>query len=227
MATLEQFRRSVGRKTGMGYDSAGTDRDLLDQWLNEGVREVLLRTHCYTTASTVTTTANEWQYDLSSNIMAIVSIWRDGQDAPMVRMQPEEIQNYRSSSGSGSITRWATSGTNMLLFWPTPTAEYTINLIYVPRPTELSFDTHDPSSATYGGVPVEFHKAIELWALSNASDHEHEQGTQRGVSYLAQFDEYIKRVVKPALARKWGVQPRSRIGRRRYTAWDNDRYPRY
>ena len=225
--TLEQFRRTVGRKTGMDYDTAGDDRDLIDTWVNEGVRELLLRTHCYVAAADVTTTADEWQYDLSQNIMAIVSMWRDGEYNPMVRMTPTDIQGFRRSSGSGSTLRWATAGTNMLLLWPTPTSEFTIDFLYVPRPTEMSFDSHDPSNPTYGGVPIEYHKAIELWALANASDHEHEQGTQRGVNYLAQFDEYVKRVVKPAVARKWGPLSPAKIGRGRTHGFDNDRYPRY
>ncbi len=224
MATLAQLRRSVGRKTGMSYSVAGDDRDLLDEWLSEGVREVLLRTHCYVQASTLTTTVDEYQYDLSYTVMAIKEMWRDGE--LMVRMSPDEIQGYRRSAGSGSITRWSLIGSNMLYFWPTPTTAYDINIVYVPRPTELSFETHDPSSPTYGGIPIEYHKAIELWALSNASDHEHEQGTQRGVNYLAQFDEYIKRVIKPAQARKGGILPRSRVGARRANDYSrNDRYP--
>ncbi len=224
--TLEQLRRSVGRKTGMDYSAAGEDRNLIDAWVNEGVREVLLRTHCYVAAADVSTTVDEWQYDLSTNTMAIVSAWREGE--VMQRVSSTEIFGMRrGGAGSGSNLYWSTAGTNMLLFWPTPTSVFTINLIYVPRPAEVSFETHDPSSPVYGGIPVEFHKGIELWALSNASDHEHEQGTQRGVNYLAQFDEYIKRVVKPAIARKGGGLPRARVGRRAGRVTDNDRYPRY
>lgn len=224
--TLEQLRR-VARKVGMDYTSATTDRDLIDQWANEGVREVLLRSHCYVARADVTTTADEWEYDLSSNIMVIKNIWRDGESDRMVRVTPEEILEFRRTNGTGtaSTLRWALGGTNMLMLWPTPTEEYTIDLIYVPRPAEMSDDGHDPSNPTYGGVPVEFHKAIELWILFNASDHEHEQGTQRGVNYLAQFDEYLKRVVLPAMNRKGGPLPRARVGRTRPLSFDNGRYP--
>lgn len=225
---LEQLRRSVGRKTGMDYSNAGTDRDLIDSWCNEGVREVLLRTHCYVAAADVQTTADEWQYDLSTNIMHITLIWRDGETEPMIRVSPEELIELRRSNGTATdaaTLRWALAGTNMLLLWPTPTAVYDIDFVYVPRPSEMSDNSHDPSSATYGGIPVEYHKAIELWALANASDHEHEGGTQRGVNYLAQFDEYLKRVVRPGVNRKGGQLPPVRVGRRSSFRHDNDRYP--
>lgn len=228
MATLEQFRRTVGRKTGMDFNTAGTDRDLIDSWLNEGVREVLLRSHCYVAATVVTTTADEWQYDLSSNVMVIKNIWRDGEDSPMIRVDPEEILELRRANGAGtsvSNLRWAMSGTNMLLFWPTPTEEYDISLIYVPRPSEMAAEEHDPANPTYGGVPVEYQKAIELWALMNASDHEHEGRTKSGLDYLQQFEAYLGRVVRPGVNRKGGRLPRARVGRGPMIRAKNDIYP--
>jgi hypothetical protein len=227
---LEQLRRTVGRKTGMDYGNAGEDRDLIDSWCSEGVREVLLRSHCYVAAADVQTTADEWQYDLSNNIMVIKVLWRDGETSQSIRVNPEEIIELRRANGDGvaaSNMRWALSGTNMLLIWPTPTEEYDIDFLYVPLPTELSFETHDPSEATYGGVPVAFHKAIELFALANASDHEHEGRSDQGIKYLAQFDEYMRRTVVPAMNRKGGPLPRVRVGRYNSISYDNGRYPRY
>lgn len=225
--TLEQFRRTIGRKTGMDYGSAGVDRDLIDSWINEGVREVLIRTYCYVAAADVQTTIDEWQYDLSQNVMVIKNLWRDGGDR-MERVSAEELIDLRRTSGSGSSStlRWAFEGANMLLLWPTPTAVYDLDFLYVPRPTEMSFDSHDPSNATYGGVPVELHKGIELWALANASDHEHETTTQRGISYLAQFDEWVRRVARPYMNRRAGDLPRARVGRRALIPSRNDTYPR-
>lgn len=225
--TLEQLRRAVGRKIGMDYSTAGDDRNLIDAWCNEGVREVLLRTHCYVAVADVQTVANEWQYDLSTNIMAITQLWRDGETSPTIRVTPEEIIALRRQSGSTDATslRWALEGTNLLLLWPTPTSVYDIDFIYVPRPTEMASNEHDPSNSVYGGIPVEYHKAIELWALWNGSDHEHDGTTQRGVNYLAQFDEYLKKV-KGSVNRKGGALPRARVGRRHWPAnTSNSRYP--
>lgn len=227
MATLETLRRSVGRKAGMDYSSAGTDRDLIDSWCNEGVREILVRTHCYVASSTITTTPDEWQYDLSYLVMATKQIWRDGETNAMVRVTPDEIIEYRRANASTSDSTtlyWAMVAANQVWLHPTPTAAYDISIVYVPKPTELSFTTHDPSASTYGGIPTEFHKAIELWALSNASDHEHEGRTQSGQKYLVEFEQYIGRI-KAGLGRRGGAVPRARVGRRRARVTGNGTYP--
>lgn len=227
MATLETLRRTVGRKTGMDYSNAGTDRDLIDSWCNEGVREILIRTGCYAVTTEITTTADEWQYDLSYSVMQIKHIWRDGETSPMSRVTPDEIIELRraNSSDSDSTTlRWALLGANMLLLWPTPTSAYDINLLYVPRPTEMGANEHDPSAGTYGGIPVEYHKAIELWALSNASDHEHEGRTQSGQKYLLEFEAYIARI-QAGVNRKGGALPRAKVGRRSPRVEANGIYP--
>lgn len=226
MATLEKLRRVVGGKIGMDYTNAGTERDLIDEWCSQGVREVLLRSHCYVATSTIDTTADEWQYDLSYAVMAIVQIWRDGETYPMVRVTPEEIIDLRRSSSATSdatVLRWALQGTNMVLLWPTPTAAYSINLLYVPRPTELSFDTHDPSTATYGGVPVEYHKAIEMYALAEAADWDDDTSSQSGIAYRARFEDELAKV-KSGTAWKGGRMPRARVGRRQ-VRYNSDVYP--
>lgn len=212
----------------MDYGNAGTDRDLIDEWCNQGVREILVRTQCYVAASTIATTADEWQYDLSTSIMAVQQIWRDGETNAMVRVTADGIIEFRRSNSnttSDSTTLyWAMAGSNQFLLYPTPTAAYNISLIYVPRPTEMSFTTHDPSTSTYGGIPVEYHKAIELWALSNASDHEHEGRSQSGQKYLVEFEAYIGRI-KAGLNRRGGRLPAARIGRRRGRVVGNGTYP--
>lgn len=228
--TLQELRRSVGRVVGMDWENAGDDRNLIDSWCSQGVKEILTRTHCHTSASVLETTADEWQYDISATVMAIISLWRDGETSPTIRVTPDQIIEFRRANGTGTDSnqlRWALSGANLLLLWPTPTVESELSILFVPKPTDMSEGTHDPATSTYGGIPAEYHEAIELWALSKASDHEHEARTQQGVNYMARFDEYIKRVVRPGLNRKGGPLPPARVGRRgRNYVPANDVYPR-
>src|SRR5574337_1796552 len=90
--------------------------------------------------------------------------------------------------------RRCNGGADLFAVWPTPTTADTLDVYYVPQPTEMSDGSHDPSNATYGGIQTAYHKAIELWALSQGSDHEHEQRTQQGVTYEQRFELYIKRI---------------------------------
>lgn len=215
MATLEQFRRQVGMKIGMDYDNAGNERTLIDEWLNEGVREVLLRSHCYVATATMDTTADEWQYDLSSTIMVIKELYRDGDNQQMIRVTPQDILDYRrlSQSADSAVVRWAVQGANMLMLWPTPTEAYTLNMVFVPRPTEMSFDTHNPSDATYGGIPTEFHSAIRLWALAEAADYDDDSTSGYGRNYRQEFDQYMRGFVIPKLNKRAGALPAARLKR--------------
>lgn len=229
MATLETLRRAVGTKTRMDYGNATTDRDLIDSWINEGVVEVLRRTHCFVRCIDLTMTADQWKYDLPSSIIAVKAVWRDGETDPMMRVSPEELIEYRRANGAATdatTLRWALAGANLFMLWPTPSSAIEINMLYVPMATAMTATSHDPSNATYGGIPTEYHKGIELWALINASDHEHEGRTQSGMRYLQEFEQYIARI-NSAVNRKGGRMPAVRIGRRPTVPSSNSVYPRY
>jgi hypothetical protein len=229
MATLGTMRTAVFSAIGMDSTASGADETSVTKWLNEGVREVLLRTHCRIEVTDMTLTADEWKYDLPTGIMAIKHI-TDSANNPVDVVQFGEIQELRRADSSTAVSgtlRVAFLGSNLFTVWPTPSAADSLEFFYVPKPTEMSSSVHDPSESTYGGVPTEFHSAIELWALYRASDHEHEGRSDQGIKYLAQFDEYLRRVVKPAVIRMAPKMGRVRVGRRPMISSDNGRYPRY
>lgn len=228
MATLADLRASVLGRLGMDDTASGTDEGLVDQWLNEGVREVLIRTHCHVNAIDLTLTANEWKYDLPTSVLALKYV-TDSDSNPVQVVDFQDILDLRRtlSSGHTSNPRMAVLGSNLLAVWPTPTAADTWQAFYVPLPTEMSTGSHDPSNATYGKIPVAFHHAIELWALSKGSDHEHEGRTQNGVKYEQEFELYIARVVRATVNRTGGRRGAARVGRRPLIARSNDVYPRY
>lgn len=228
MATLAQLRNSVYSKLGMDSTAAGNDEALVTGWLNEGVREVLLRTHCRVDCADMTLTSGSWKYDLPSSVLALKYVV-DDESNPCEIIQFEDLLDLRRASATGQASRMrvALLGSNLFAVWPTPATAEVLDVFYVPKPTEMSTGTNDPSAATYGGVPSEFHKAIELWALAQGSDHEHEGRTQQGVNYLAQFDEYVRKFVRPAVNRMGGKRGQARIGRRPLLTSRNDTYPRY
>lgn len=228
MATLTVLRNAVYSKLGMDSTSSGNDETLVTSWLNEGVREVLLRTHCYVGETTISLSANTWKYTLDASILAMLHV-TDDENRPVEVIQATDLLDLRRASTSTDAVplRIAVLGSNKLLVWPTPTASSTLDVLYVPKPTEMSTGSHDPSNATYGGVPVEFHKAIELWALAQGSDYEHEGRTQSGVKYMQEFELYVKGVIRPAVNRKAGRLGRVKVGRRPLAATGNGTYPRY
>lgn len=229
MATLTTLRSAVYNRIGLDSTASGTEETLVTGWLNEAVREVLLRTHCYVKCIDLTLTSGSWKYDLPSTALAVKKVI-DSSNRPVEVVTPTELFEHRMADSASSAVplRVAFYGSNLLLVWPTPTGASVLEAFYVPRPTEMTVGTHDPSNATYGGIPVEFHHAIELWALAKASDYGHEQRTQNGLKYMAEFDQYILKVVRPAVMRKGGQLGRAMVGPRRgryrpandvYPAW--------
>lgn len=210
MATLTTFRNSVAKKVGLDNSSSG-DQPLIDEWLNQGVLEVLLRTHCTVETGTMSTTASTWEYQLDTDILAVHALWTNDADGNVdlaVREDYVGILNLHyasTSTGDSLIKHYATQGSNLLLVWPTPSEAYTINLLYVPRPTAMSSGAHDPSDSAYGRIPKEFHKLIELYACAEAADFDDDAGSQHGERYRFQFEDGIKRMRK-AIRDKGGTR---------------------
>jgi len=234
MATLADFRTRVASKLGLDNSAGSAEQLLTDSWCNEAVVEILLRTQCTVETGEMATTVGVWDYQLSTNILAMRDIWREdanGRIDPVIRLSEQEILDlHRSStSSSAAFTKYATSGANLLLIWPTPTAVYTLDLLYVPRPTVMSSGSHDPSTLTYGRIPTEFHKAIEYYALWQGAEYDENRGSQGGERYRTLFENYLAQVIRPAMKRKGGVDmPQVRRGSwrsKRLLARENDRYP--
>jgi hypothetical protein len=229
--TLETLRRAVASKLGLD-NSAGNERDLIDEWLNQGVLEILLRTHCTVEAGSMNTIADTWQYQLDTDILAIRDIWREDSSAavePMVRVSEAEILNYHRGTGAAdaSRTRYAVTGSNLLLLWPTPSSVFALKLLYVPRPTAMSAVGHDPSTLTYGRIPTEFHKAIEYYALWQGAEYDDSRPSEYGRQHEQNFEKALHRI-RASMQRKGGVDmPRARTRSwrgRRSLVRENDRY---
>jgi len=228
MATLSTLRNVVAKKIGLDNTASG-DQPLIDEWINQGIREILLRTHCTVEQGSLTTTASTWQYELDTDFLAIEEMYREESDGAVQLARRETaveiIDRHRGSntSADSTLTYYATAGSNLLLVWPTPASAYTLKLLYVPRPTELSSSNHDPSDATYGRIPAEFHKLIELWTLAEAADYDDDAGSQHGDRYRFQFEEGIKRM-RAAIRGKGGkrLAPARLNPRRRNTTIPSD-----
>lgn len=226
MATLGSLRNVVARKTGLQNTAGSTDRTLIDEWINQGVEHVLLRTHCRVVCSSMNTTADVWKYDLPSAILALKDIWSDSSNVngPLERIDPDTLLTYhQASTGDGSSLRYSVMGSNLLLLYPTPTVSYELDVFYVPKPATATSDTDDLSGTAYG-VPREFHKAIELYALWQAGDFTDDQSSQSGELYRAQLEEFLKTTVLPAINRKGGNSARARTRRFPTVVGRNDVY---
>jgi len=228
---LGTIRTNVASVLGMKNAVAG-DQTLIDQWANEAVTDILLQTDIYVKCADMTLTVDEADYDLAASIFKIRYAYLDpvtGDNRLMEHRSPMEILDYRigTANNSGQPYLYALQGANMFMVYPTPNAADLVHVYYVPKPTVLSADAHDPSGATLGGIPTQYHDLIVDYALWRAADFEEGQGTHDPEKYAQRYLMGIKDIMRD-LNRKGGVRaaPAIRARTRARGLSFNDVYPR-
>lgn len=235
MSTLGNLRNAVALKIGMDNTVGSAEQQLIDSWLNEAVVDVLMRTHCFVANCDATLTAGSPNHTLDARILVAMTLHSSssGTLGQCVQLSADELINRRVrdplSSTSGGRLYYAVYGDNMLLVYPTPTAATVISFYYVPRPSApMTLTTDDPSTPALGGIPVEFHKALEYYALWQGGDYDDDKSSEQGERYRGLYEQFCNRQIRPQLAKKGGVSlPRARTNRtRRILRSSNDVWPR-
>lgn len=226
MATLTTLRNAVASKVGL-TNAVGNEQTLLDEWINQGILDILYRTAVNVDDTTLNLTAGTGDYTLDAGILRIMDAYvtSGGTAHRFERISADELLDRRRTGISASPSRYyAMRGAHLFMVYPPPSVAAVVTLYYVPRPTALSTGADDPSSATKGGIPVEFHKAIEYYALWQAGEYDQTQTSQAGQTFLALYEGELKKI-RTALQRKPGdrMAP-ARLRRRRYAHAEPDRY---
>lgn len=195
------------------------DQTFIDAWVNDGITQLLMDTACYVTSQTVTPGASA-DYTIPASVLEIVEMYPTVASVAygMERLSVGELLQLRRNAGTSPISAptlyYALAGHNTVLFFPTPSATDTFTMYYVPVPTALSVSSDDPSTASLGGIPVAFHKAIEYFACSEAADANDDDSSQKGLKYYQLYQEQVKKA-RRTLRRKGGsLMPRARVGPR-------------
>lgn len=221
--TLAKLRLAVQNKVGLSDDAAGIEEVEIDRWANEAVREVLLRTRCYVVSTTLTPGQSDYA-DIPSTYLDIVAIV-NGDNVPLRRMTFDEwleMKRANVSVASDVSRHYAYEGGRIYLY-PGSTAALTV--YYVPKPTEMSSGTHDPSNTTYGGIPETLHKALEYYVLWQAGDFADDVSSQFGETYRQQFEREIVNDRKRNRRRGGQRAPRAKLGQYPWLSSRNDTYP--
>lgn len=173
---------------------------LCDGWVNEAVVDILMETQVYVVESTASLTAGQGDYVMDSNILLIKDVYvsSGGSNWTFDHVSPDQIIQYRTSStiGGGPSRYFALNGADVLMLYPTPSSGDSLTLYYVPRPTALSDAPDDPSQASLGGIPSEWHKAIQWYALWQAGDYMDDDSSHNGQDYRQEYEAWLKRIKK-------------------------------
>jgi hypothetical protein len=203
-----QLVARVARKMGLKTTAGSDDLAFLQDLANAAVVEVLLRTHAFVDIGEMTLISGTAEYRLDSNILAV----DDGRGA-----NPAGIGNYkivpleemirRQSAGyvGPSARQVCAFDGDLLIVSPTPADSATvIRFYYVPKPTVMSADSHDPSDITYGGIRTEYHRALEYYMLWQAAEDVEKTSPMRPTDYFEIFQGECKLVRD----RRWAMQGR-------------------
>lgn len=231
--------RFVGRVSSkLGLDSTvGSDELILQQeWFNEAIIDVLLKTHCYVEIGDMALTPGVTDYRTDAAILAVLNdrITSNSQQFlfNVVTMAELIERNSFNSATASTVAAVAFEG-NMMLVSPAPTTADVIRYYYIPRPTQVAADgttagdAADPSSSTYGGIPSEYSLAIEYYMLWQGAEYDDKEHALSPKDYRDIYDGLCKdyrkrhrqkagRGLRPA---RVGYPNTLRTGRR------NDQYP--
>jgi hypothetical protein len=210
--------------------ASGNEEVLLTRRLNEAVREFLLRTKLYVVTDTVALVANDNEYDLATELdpdpLSVIAIV-NSDNYPLARESVGTVLDLRRgtapTAAANYLYRYAVSGAHTLMLYPTPNATGTLTVHYVPKPTALSAGGDDPSGATLGNIPVEFHSALEFYALWRMAMYDDDSSSQMGQQYQALFEQACARARRHVYLRGGVHAPRARVGRRAYVSSDPSR----
>lgn len=198
--TLAQYRTRVADKVGLDSTDAN-DQTRIDDWVNEGYEDFLLRTRCNVRKSTLATIADVEDYELDSDILSVLEFYSadsDGNQRDFDRLTPAELIELRKGSPASQAhgNFYAVQGLNLLMIYPTPSEAYNLTVYYVRRPSALSATADIPSD-----IPAEFHKALEFWALAEAGDYDDDATSEFGERYRGRYELMVLEARKQQLWR--------------------------
>lgn len=225
---LGTLRTRVGAALGVagGGSVAGTERTLIDGYVNEGVEQILLRVKPVKKTATVGLTANVGDYTLDPIMLSFEDVYiipaaNPGYVPMLIPVDSFDIRSMRNTAATvaAPAAYYAFEG-NVIMLYPTPATGDVLHIIYTPRPTAMTDAAHDPSQSPYGEIPSEFHHIIEAYAKWKMADYADDASSQVGQTYRGEYEQGLQSM-KATLLKKGGVRiGYARVGRR-------DRFSRY
>jgi len=172
----------VSRMLGIPVGTSDDEVDeaaLLDELANEAVLDILSRTRIHVRRAQSTLNTGSTDFDISDVLTIVGGIRSIGSDGE--KLMVEQKRDELSPGG------YAFAGLSRVVLGAPSTGE-TLDYWYVPRPTPMTLDAHDPSDRTYGRIPTEHHRAILNYMCWHAADKAGDQGAGRGEKYRTAYE---------------------------------------
>ena len=201
---LGQLRTRTAGAIGLNNSDGHAEQDLMTGWANEAVIQFLIETRCRVDEGEADVTPDEGDYELPNQILMIQQIWLASNPANLLEPKtPEEIFDLRRSATVADMRYFALNGANRLMIYGTPSEADSLMFVYVPRPGEMTDAEHDPSATAYGGIPSEYHPALETYMKWKGAEYDDKETAITAKEFAAQWIIEVQRA-KALMARKKG-----------------------
>lgn len=225
--TLADLIRHIGLEFGLDQNAASDEYNLMVDWANDAVLDVLLSTRCHLSFGDQTLTIGQGDYVQDATILAVDARTITANTFPVQLVTLEDIYAARRGVASSDyVMRLAFEG-DLMMVWPTPSTAVTIRYVYVPKPTAMTSGSHDPSNTTYGGVPSWAHTALLSYMRWRAASYDERKVPHTPIDYSSFYQDELKKV-RRRLRRIGGRSPLGMdagyVGRTSAGTL-NDRYP--
>lgn len=180
---------------------------LLQEWVDEAVRDVLRRTHCYSAVGTFTIAAGVADGTFPDDVLAIDDRTIASSTTKVRLVSTDEMYEIRRANltGSGDSVFYMAIAYPVVMIWPTPSANVTITYLYVPDPDPMSSDSIDtatlfsaaPPTPPDLGIPREGDMALEAymeWRAARYDDKRSKPDKDYWADYLVYCQELKKSV---------------------------------
>jgi hypothetical protein len=147
-----------------------------------------------------------------------------------------DLLPYLSPNVATTVTpsKAAIEGTLMRI-GPAPSSVITLTYMFVPKPTEIAADgttaqdALDPSNATYGGIPEEYHEALLAFMAWKAADYDDKTTALDVKGYRTAYEGLCKDIRKQHRRKSGRGLHAGRVGYpdRQGPTRRNDTYPDY
>lgn len=187
---------AVGIDAATANSATSAEYALFLSWLNEGVVQFLRKTKVYKKTAAMALTVDEEDYAIDSDILAFEDVTytpSGGSARSLTQIDSWQIRDMRlpTNTLASDPAYYAYEGQSILLY-PTPrSSSDSLHILYVPRPTALSTTAHDPTAAAYGGIPSEYHYAIEAYVKWKAGEHANDKASGNGQSWKQEWESAV------------------------------------
>lgn len=158
------------------------EREIIKDYLNEGVVDVIARTRPYSRVINMTASPGVAVHDLASTVIALVDIELPGHGF-LDRYSRQGAVDLQAAGAYGYAYEEP-------LLWLSPifTKPQIIRAYGCFRPQHMTSDSDDLSNPTYGGLAEEFHPAVINYGLWKTGEYVQHQGSAEGEKWRVMYE---------------------------------------